>query len=147
MATTTINLQANNHRLTRFVSTDLLTSVNSTWKYVLDRSSAVTGEGPNRPNGLTPSHISIQRIWYSCIPTEMAIGSASGAMLVGSLPDNSDVQLIVAFHESGFMDFSNAGGLVFARNPSNTSGGDLALRGTSSSVARVSVCVEMVFHD
>lgn len=147
MAASTINLQVNNHRLTRLVSTDLLTSTAGTFEYVLDRSSAVTGVGPNRPNGLTPSYVSIQRVWYSCIPTQMATGSACGAMLVGSLPDNSAQQIIVAFNDSGFMDFSNAGGLVIARNPTDAAGGDLAIHGLSSSVSRVSICVEMVFHD
>jgi hypothetical protein len=77
----------------------------------------------------------------------MATGSACGAMLVGSLPDNSAQQIIVAFNDSGFMDFSNAGGLVIARNPTDAAGGDLAIHGLSSSVSRISICVEMVFHD
>ncbi len=140
MATTVIDLQVNNHRLTRLAT--ITGASSSTALTVVDRS----GLGAIRPNGLVPNHVSIQRIWYSTTGVP-AVGTTLGVKLTG-LADNGSTNLdLLYFNDSGFMDFSNAGGLVYARTPADAAAGDLSAKGLGAVLQPISVLIELIFHD
>ena len=105
---------------------------------ILDRDgTGATGHG--RPNGIVPASVSIARVWYGS-------GASAGELRLEQHDGSAD-EVMLAWADSGFIDFTSAGGMAFTTS-TTSDGGDIQLNSTVASTGVFGhVLVELIFHD